>query len=74
MLLAWAEMWILNGRRTFRSISSAGQPKRRAALVMSILRGETSMQEAVRQQGLTVGEIEDRLAPAENALTLEAED
>jgi transposase-like protein len=46
--------------------------KRRAALVLSILRGETSIQEAARQHGLTVGEIEDWqerfLAAAENAL------
>jgi len=31
----------------------------RAALVLSILRGETSVQEAAREHGLTVGEIED---------------
>jgi len=46
--------------------------KRRAALVLSILRGETSTQEAARKHGLTVGEIEDWqerfLAAAENAL------
>ena len=33
--------------------------KRRAALVLSILKGETSMQEAARKHGLTVAEIED---------------
>jgi len=33
--------------------------KRRAALVLSILRGETSVQEAARKHGLTVGEVED---------------
>jgi len=46
--------------------------KRRAALVLSIIRGETSDQEAARQHGLTVAEIEgwkDRyLLAAENAL------
>ena len=46
--------------------------KRRAALVMSILRGETSVQEAARKHGLTMAEIEswrDRfLLAAENAL------
>ena len=46
--------------------------KRRTALVLSILRGDTSAQEAARQHGLTVAEIEqwrDRfLLGAENAL------
>jgi len=46
--------------------------KRRAALVLSILRGETSVQEAARQHGLTVAEIErwrERfMSAAENAL------
>lgn len=46
--------------------------KRRSALVMSILRGETSVQEASRKHGLTVAEVEewrDRfLLGAENAL------
>ena len=32
--------------------------KRRSALVVSILRGETSVQEAARKHGLTVAEIE----------------
>ena len=32
--------------------------KRRMALVLSILRGETSAQEAAREHGLTVAEIE----------------
>lgn len=45
---------------------------RRSALVMSILKGETSMQEAARKHGLTVAEVEewrDRfLSGAENAL------
>jgi transposase-like protein len=46
--------------------------KRRSALVLSILRGETSLQEAARGHGLTVAEIEQWkgkfLAAAENAL------
>ena len=46
--------------------------KRRAALVLSILKGETSVQEAARKHGLTVAEIEDWrerfLLGAENAL------
>jgi transposase-like protein len=46
--------------------------KRRVALVVSILKGETSVAEAARRHGLTVAEIEDwqeRLVlGAENAL------
>ena len=46
--------------------------KRRAALVLTILKGETTIAEAARQHGLTVAEIEswqDRvLVAAENAL------
>ena len=46
--------------------------KRRAALVVEILRGDTSAQEAARQHVLTVAEIEQWkerfLAGAENAL------
>lgn len=46
--------------------------KRRVALVMSILKGETSAQEAARRHGLTVAEVEDWrdkfLLGAENAL------
>jgi len=46
--------------------------KRRSALVLSILRGETSAQEAARKHGLTVAEIEDWqdrfLSGAENNL------
>ncbi|WP_041281454.1 helix-turn-helix domain-containing protein [Desulfocurvibacter africanus] len=46
--------------------------KRRAALVVSILKGETSVQEAARRHGLTVAEVEDWrdkfLFGAENAL------
>jgi len=46
--------------------------RRRAALVLSLLKGETSVQEAARKHGLTVAEIEDWkerfLLAAENAL------
>lgn len=46
--------------------------KRRTALVMSIIKGETSAQEAARKHGLTLREVEDWrdrfLTGAENAL------
>jgi len=46
--------------------------QRRSALVLSILRGETSVQEAARKHGLTVAEVggwkEKFLLAAENAL------
>lgn len=46
--------------------------KRRSALILSIIRGETSVQEAARRHGLTVAEVEEWrekfLAAAENAL------
>jgi transposase-like protein len=46
--------------------------KRRAALIISILKGETSVAEAARKHGLTVAEVEDWqqrfLLGAENAL------
>ncbi len=46
--------------------------KRRAALVVGILKGETSVAEAARRHGLTVAEVEDWrdrfLLGAENAL------
>ena len=46
--------------------------KRRVALVVSILKGETSVAEAARTHGLTVAEVEDWrekfLLRAENAL------
>jgi len=52
--------------------------KRRSALVLSILRGETSSQEAARQHGLTVAEVEDWkerfLSGAENALRSQPRD
>ncbi len=45
---------------------------RKVSLVLSILKGETSIQEAARQHGITVAEIEDWkerfLLGAENAL------
>jgi transposase-like protein len=46
--------------------------KRRSALVVTILKGETSVAEAARQHGLTVADVEDWrdkfLLGAENAL------
>jgi transposase-like protein len=52
--------------------------KRRVALVVSILKGETSVAEAARKHGLTVAEIEDwqeRLVlGAENALRARPKD
>ena len=46
--------------------------KRRAALVLRVLKGETSVAEAARQHGLTVGEVENWqdqfLRAAENGL------
>jgi transposase-like protein len=46
--------------------------KRRTALIIEILRGDTSVAEAARKHGLTVAEIEDWrdrfLSGAENAL------
>ena len=46
--------------------------KRRSALVLSILRGETSAKEAARKHGLTVAEVEDWqerfLSGAQNSL------
>jgi len=46
--------------------------KRRTALVVELLRGETSIEEASRRHGLTVAELEEWkerfLAGAENAL------
>jgi transposase-like protein len=46
--------------------------KRRVALVLSIVRGETSVAEAARKHGLTVAEVEEWqerfVAAAENAL------
>lgn len=52
--------------------------KRKAALVLSIVKGETSIQEAARQHGLTVAEIEDWkerfFLGAENALRAKPKD
>ncbi len=46
--------------------------KRRGALVLSVLRGETTVTAAARKHGLTVGEVEDWkerfLSSGENAL------
>jgi transposase-like protein len=52
--------------------------KRKAALVLSILKGETSTQEAARKHGITVAELEDwkerYLLAAENALRARPKD
>lgn len=52
--------------------------KRKAALVISILKGETSVQEAARKHGVTAAEIEDWkerfLLGAENALRARPKD
>ena len=52
--------------------------RRRVALVLSIVRGETSVAEAARKHGLTVAEIEDWqerfVAGAENALRARPKD
>jgi transposase-like protein len=52
--------------------------KRKAALVLSILKGETSIQEAARGHGITVAELEDWkerfLLAAENALRVRPKD
>ena len=52
--------------------------KRRAALVVSILKGETSAQAAARKHGLTVAEVEEWrerfLLGAENALRARPKD
>jgi len=52
--------------------------KRRSALIVSIMKGETSVQEAARKYGLTVAEVEDRrekfLSTAENALSTRPRD
>jgi transposase-like protein len=59
----------LDDRRALQGSTTA---KRRAALVLSILRGETSVQEAARKHDLTVAEIEEWkdqfFLAAENAL------
>lgn len=52
--------------------------KRRSALIVSILKGQTSGQEAARKHGLTVAEVEDWrekfLSAAENALRTKPRD
>ncbi len=52
--------------------------KRRAALIISTLKGDTSVAEAARQDGLTVAEVEDWrdrfLLAAENALRARPKD
>lgn len=52
--------------------------KRRVALVISIVKGETSLAEAARTHGLTIAEVEDWrekfLSGAENALRTRPKD
>jgi transposase-like protein len=52
--------------------------KRKAALVLSIIKGETSIQQAARQHGITVSELEDWkerfMLAAENALRARPKD
>jgi transposase-like protein len=52
--------------------------KRKAALMLSIIKGETSIQEAARQHGITIAELEDWkkrfLLAAENALRARPKD
>jgi len=52
--------------------------KRRGALVLSIVRGETSVAEAARKHGLTVAEVEEWperfVAAAENGLRARPQD
>ena len=69
---------VIDGPREVEMAGAANDPierwtaKRRAALVGSILKGETSVAEAARTHGLTVAEVEDWrekfLLGAENAL------
>jgi hypothetical protein len=69
---------VQSGPRRWRDGTELGDPierwtaKRRVALVVSILKGETSAAEAARLHGLTVAEVEDWrekfLLGAENAL------
>jgi transposase-like protein len=68
-----------NEPQSGQAISSSPEPdvkrwttKRRSALVLEILRGDTTAAEAARKHGLTVAEVEDWkerfLSGAENAL------
>jgi putative transposase len=70
--------WFLERTKEVAMASESAEPierwtaKRRVALVVSILKGETSVAEAARQHGLTVAEVEawreKFLLGAENAL------
>ena len=61
-----------NGTRTALRGNKAPKARRRAALVLSLLKGETTAADAARRHGLKVAEIEDWrerfLLGAENAL------
>jgi hypothetical protein len=57
MLKSWTEVVPLT--EEIRESVQRRTAKRRAALVVSTVRGETSVQEAASKHGLTVSEIED---------------
>ena len=71
------------GRRPYTAMAGVPEDlqrwtgKRRVALVLSIVRGETSVAEAARKHGLTVAEVEEWqerfVTAAENALQRAAE-
>jgi transposase-like protein len=70
MVLTWTEEVVMGADPT--EPIERWTAKRRVALVVSILKGETSVAEAARQHGLTVAEVEEWrekfLLGAENAL------
>src|SRR5665648_302760 len=71
MVKSWQEVVIVS--EELPEEAQRWTAKRRSALIVSIIRGETSVQEASRRRGLTVAEVEDwrekfLLAAAENAL------
>jgi transposase-like protein len=63
---------VVNGRRAKAEEVQRWTAKRRTALVLSLLKGETTAAEAARRHGLKVAEVEDWrdrfLLGAENAL------
>jgi transposase-like protein len=70
MALTWTEEVVMGSEAT--EPIERWTAKRRTAVVVSILKGQTSVAEAARQHGLTVAEIEEWrekfLLGAENAL------
>jgi transposase-like protein len=69
---------VARGQQTQTEPIERWTAKRRVALVVSILKGETSVAEAARTHGLTVAEVEDWrekfLVGAENALRTQPKD